>query len=71
MLDLLLGPGEHCLHRAVATVAHPAIEPKRLRLADDEGAKPYALHPSTYDHVDGAPHQNVAPICQGTNSLSP
>ena len=71
VIDLVGRAGEQGFDIAVAPVAHPAVELKRLSLPDDEGAKSYALHPSTYDHLDGPPHQKVAPICQGTNSLSP
>ena len=71
MLDLLLIAGEHHLDGPVAAIAYPTVEAERLRFIDHEGTKSDPLHPSADDHVDGPAHQNVAPICQGTNSLSP
>ena len=63
--------GGHQQLHLIPLITYPAGQIQAIGQALEPGAEPHALHPPTDDDVDGAPHQNVAPICQGTNSLSP
>src|SRR5207342_1043416 len=54
-LDRVRRTGKDRLDRAVATIAHPAIEPARERHALGEGAKAHALHATADD--DTADHR--------------
>ena len=48
--------GEHRLNRAIAAIAHPALQPAPERLALDEGAEADALHAPAHDHVANDAH---------------
>src|ERR1700739_2341216 len=48
-LDLVLRSGKESLHRAVATIAHPAAELARARFVGERVAKSHTLH-AAVDH---------------------
>ncbi len=50
--------GEHRFDRAVAAVAHPALDAGPRRLVLDEGAETDALHPAAEHDVADQRHRN-------------
>jgi hypothetical protein len=47
----MIRPGEHGLHRSIATIAHPAIQIALHRMVLDKGAEADALNTSANDDM--------------------
>src|SRR5262249_8133511 len=70
--------GEHRLDRAVAAVAHPALDAMHRCRVLDEHAKADALHPSAHAHMTNGVAHPISPVATprvprkpGTHRLSP
>src|SRR5205807_4333792 len=46
---------KHCLDRAIAAIAHPAVDAIHRRRVLDEGTEAHRLYPSAYPHVPNHP----------------